>query len=43
MDELRLEKAGQAIEEGLHEFMLHIQESCDAIYGQIYDMYLKAE
>ena len=43
LEDLRLEKANQAIEEGLHEFLLHIQESCDAISTQIYDQYLKAE
>jgi uncharacterized alpha-E superfamily protein len=43
MDELRVEKAPEAVESGLHEFLLHIQESTDAISNQIYDMYLKAE
>ena len=43
LGELRVEKAPEAIEYGLHEFLLHVQESCDGIFAQIYDMYLKAE
>lgn len=43
LDELRLEKAPEAVERGLHEFLLHIQESCDGIFAQIYDQYLKTE
>jgi uncharacterized alpha-E superfamily protein len=43
LDDLRLEKAPEAIQSGLHEFLLHVQESCDGISTQIYDQYLKAE
>jgi uncharacterized alpha-E superfamily protein len=43
IDELRVEKAPAAVERGLHEFLLHVQESCDGIFSQIYDIYLKAE
>jgi len=41
--ELIIENAPKAIAGGLHEFILHIQESCDAIFAQIYDEYLKTE
>jgi uncharacterized alpha-E superfamily protein len=41
--ELTIERAPKAISSGLHEFILHIQESCDAIFAQIYDEYLKTE
>ncbi len=41
--ELRTENAPAAISSGLHEFLLHIQESCDAIFARIYDEYLKTE
>lgn len=41
--ELSIENAPEAISGGLHEFILHIQESCDAIFAQIYDEYLKTE
>ncbi|HVN27186.1 MAG TPA: alpha-E domain-containing protein [Candidatus Binataceae bacterium] len=43
MNELQREKGSEAIQGGLHEFLLHIQESTDAISNQIYDMYLKVE
>jgi len=43
IDELQREKPPEAVEFGLHEFLLHIQESCDGIFAQIYEMYLKAE
>jgi len=43
MEELGREKAREAIQRGLHEFLLHVQESCDAIFAQIYEMYLRAE
>jgi uncharacterized alpha-E superfamily protein len=43
LGELRVEKAPEAIEYGLHEFLLHVQESCDGIFAQIYDTYLKSE
>ena len=42
-NELRTGSAPQVISRGLHEFLLHIQESCDAIFAQIYDEYLKTE
>lgn len=41
--ELSSENASEAIASGLHDFILHIQESCDAIFAQIYDEYLKTE
>ena len=41
--ELITETASEAIAGGLHEFILHIQESCDAIFAQIYHEYLKTD
>ncbi len=41
--ELSTANAPPVISQGLHEFLLHIQESCDGIFAQIYDEYLKIE
>jgi uncharacterized alpha-E superfamily protein len=41
--ELSTENVRKAISSGLHEFILHIQDSCDGIFAQIYDEYLKTE
>ncbi len=41
--ELSARPAKDVVEKGLHEFLLRIQDSCEEIYGQLFDQYLKTD
>ncbi len=42
LDEIRAGKPGEVIQQGLHPFLLHLQDSCAEISELVFDEYLKA-
>lgn len=41
--ELEARSPKEVLEKGLHEFLLRIQDSCEEIYGQLFEQYLKTD